>query len=284
VAQCGLVLLRRSQLGCHPCAASSDQARRFHVCPEGAVSTIDRVTRPARTLERVPGEEDFELANDDCKNNNFEFQGDTDPIIPKPADTSACTDDGPAPPAVKDADGSRCPFSAHIRKAYPRDDSFLKVKPPTDPELGEAATQTHRLLRRGLPYGPVSPSSPDAPVHDDVDRSLQFLGYQTSIENQFEFVVKNWVNPPDFKEPLTKAPDGTPINQGGGHDPILGQNGKAGENRVRTFTVTIPDPADPTDAAKVKAVQLTTDKDWVMPTGGGYFFTPSIESLEKSLT
>jgi deferrochelatase/peroxidase EfeB len=114
-----------------------------------------------------------------------------------------------------------------------------------------------------------------------VDRGLQFLAYQTSIENQFEFVVKKMVNPPSFKEPLNKAPDGTPTNQGGGHDPILGQNGNKDENRVRTFTVTIPDPDDPTNAAKVKAVQLTTDKEWVMPTGGGYFFTPSIEALER---
>lgn len=236
-------------------------------------------------VERVPGEENSALADDDCKNNNFEFQGDTDPITPKPGDDSACTDNGPAPQAKADADGSRCPFSAHIRKAYPRDDSSLKVPPPSDPPLGEAATQTHRLLRRGLPYGPVSSSSPDAPVDDNVDRGLQFLAYQTSIENQFEFVIKNWVNPPNFKEPFnTPPPDGKPINQGGGHDPILGQNGNAGENRLRTFTLTIPDPTDPSNAAKVKAVQLSTDKDWVMPTGGGYFFTPSIEALEKHLT
>ena len=236
-------------------------------------------------VERVPGEEDFALANDDCKNNNFEFQGDTDPIIPKAGDTSACTDNGPAPQAKADSDGSRCPFSAHIRKTYPRDDDALEPPPPTDPKLGEAATQTHRLLRRGLPYGPVSPSSPDAPVDDDIDRGLQFLAYQTSIENQFEFVIKNWVNPHNFKEPFKTPPsDGKPINQGGGHDPILGQNGKSGENRVRKFTLTIPDPADPTNPGKVKAVQLSTDKDWVMPTGGGYFFTPSIEALNEHLT
>jgi deferrochelatase/peroxidase EfeB len=237
-------------------------------------------------VERVPGEENSALADDDCKNNNFEFQGDTDPIIPKPGDPSACKDNGPAPQAKADSDGSRCPFSAHIRKAYPRDDGPLDttVPPPTDPEMGEAPTQTHRLLRRGLPYGPVSSSTPDAPIDDDVDRGLQFLAYQTSIDNQFEFVIKNWVNPSNFKEPFNAAPDGTPVKQGGGHDPILGQNGKAGENRVRQFTLTIPDPADPGNPAKVRAVQLTTDKDWVMPTGGGYFFTPSIEALEKSLT
>ncbi len=235
-------------------------------------------------VERVPGQEDFALADDDCKNNNFEFQGNTGPIVRRPGDDSACTDNGPAPQGVADADGSRCPFSAHIRKAYPRDDEALKAPPLSDPELGEPATQTHRLLRRGLPYGPVSPSTPDAPVLDDIDRGLQFLAYQTSIENQFEFVIKNWVNAEGFKEPVNNAPSGKPIDQGGGHDPILGQNGAQGQNRVRKFTLTIPDPADPTNAAKVKAVKLTTDKDWVMPTGGGYFFTPSIDALEKHLT
>ena len=235
-------------------------------------------------VERVPGEENSALADDDCKNNNFEFQGDTDPITPGPGDPSACKDDGPAPQAKADSDGSRCPFSAHIRKAYPRDDSPLKFPPPTDPDLGEAATQTHRLLRRGLPYGPVSSSTPDAPIDDDDDRGLQFLAYQTSIENQFEFVIKNWVNAPNFKEPFITPPDNAPINQSSGHDPILGQNGKSGEGRARKFTIAIPDPADPTNPAKVKAVQLSTNVDWVMPTGGGYFFTPSIEALEKNLT
>jgi hypothetical protein len=92
------------------------------------------------------------------------------------------------------------------------------------------------------------------------------------------------VNAAGFKEALNPKPDGTPGNQGGGHDPILGQNGQAGENRVRKFTVTIPDPAAPDDSSKVKAVQLTTDKDWVSPVGGGYFFTPSLEAIEKHLT
>jgi Dyp-type peroxidase family len=236
-------------------------------------------------VERVPGEENFALGNDDCKNNNFEFQGASDPITPKPGDRSACRDDDPSPAQAEgDADGSRCPFSAHIRKAYPRDDEALKVGPPSDPHLGEAATQTHRLLRRGLPYGPISVSSPDAPVDDEVDRGLQFLAYQTSIENQFEFVIKNWVNAPDFKEPVNSSPDGSPIHQGGGYDPILGQNGNAGEHRARQFTLTIPDPEASAGSRKVKAVQLTTDKDWVMPTGGGYFFTPSIRALKENLT
>src|SRR5262249_30671094 len=118
----------------------------------------------------------------------------------------------------------------------------------------------------------------------DVDRGLQFLAYQTSIKNQFEFVIKNWVKAEAFKELINHAPDGKPVHKGCGHDPILGQNEASGQNRVRIFTVTIPDSADQTNPAKVKAVKLTTDQDWVMPTGGGYFFTPSIEALERHLT
>ena len=107
-----------------------------------------------------------------------------------PSDPSACVDDDPGkyPQAKADADGLVCPLSAHIRIAYPRDD-----------EPNESATQTHRLLRLGMPYGSVSRSTPDAPIDDDVDRGLQFLAYQTSILNQFEFVTKRF-NAKDYKE------------------------------------------------------------------------------------
>ena len=57
-------------------------------------------------------------------------------------------------------------------------------------DVKESEVQTHRLLRRGIPYGEPSLSSPTAPVPDteDADRGLLFLAYQTSIENQFEFL------------------------------------------------------------------------------------------------
>ena len=47
--------------------------------------------------------------------------------------------------APDDAAGKLVPRAAHIRKAYPRNE-----KTPTG---GEADTQTHRILRRGIPYG-----------------------------------------------------------------------------------------------------------------------------------
>jgi Dyp-type peroxidase family len=214
-------------------------------------------------VPRTPNDENAKLADDDCRNNHFEFGGDTDLIPRRSGDPSACVDDDPSVQAKEDLEGARCPFSAHIRKTYPRDDESDTVT-----SLKEWDTQTHRLLRRGLPYGPVSASTPDAPVFDDTDRGLQFLAYQTSIEDQFEFVIQNWVNNPDFKDTDS------------GHDPILGQNGVTGENRKRFFTVTIPDPADST---KVTPTVLETKADWVLPTGGGYFFTPSLSAIEKHL-
>ena len=57
----------------------------------------------------------------------------------------------------------------------------------------------HRLLRRGIPFGPQSTSTPQDPGDDDgVERGLLFLAYMTSIVDQFEFVMRSWANRADF--------------------------------------------------------------------------------------
>ena len=97
----------------------------------------------------------------------------------------------------------------------------MYLDPKKQPLPNEADTETHRLMRRGIPFG--DPFDPTV-LPDDGNRGLLFLAYQTSIEDQFEFVIKNWVNNPDFKDP------------GSGHDPILGQSDKTGD-RERFFSV-----------------------------------------------
>jgi Dyp-type peroxidase family len=71
-----------------------------------------------------------------------------------------------------DPGGARCPVGAHIRRANPR-----------KPGLG-----LHRLIRRGMPYV-GTPERPES-------RGLYFVAMNASIENQFEFLQKAWINGP----------------------------------------------------------------------------------------
>ena len=87
------------------------------------------------------------------------------------------------------------------------------------------------------------------------------MACMTSIVDQFEYVTKRFVNDPDFKDPNA------------GIDPILGQSQAADGSRRRKFKVRIGG-ADHT---------LTAPDDWVVPTGGGYFFAPSIYAISKVL-
>jgi deferrochelatase/peroxidase EfeB len=243
--------------------------------------------RSGAPVLRTPAQENVDLAKDDCANNNFEFGDGTDPLpptgFPNPFD---CIDDF-YPPSEGDKNGLICPFAGHIRKAYPRDDEARPLSVgvcSNEPEEGEEEcggigvepedeekapkvpneedTQTHRLLRRGIPFGEASKSSFDNPIKDDPEygRGLLFLAYQTSIVEQFEFVTKCWVNNPDFKDPNS------------GYDFIIGQNNNA-PDRKRTMKYKIGEaPEDCKD--------IETTADWVIPTGGGYFFSPSIRALK----
>ncbi|MCW5315334.1 Dyp-type peroxidase [Nostoc sp. KVJ3] len=225
---------------------------------------------------RTPEEDAPSLGNDDNGNNNFEFNGDDAP-------EGKFFKNDVVPPS-DDATGLRCPFIAHTRKTYPRNDKTPGGGGPGPEEidLSEVTTQTHRLLRRGIPYGPVSPSTPNNPQPDPnfVDRGLHFLAYQTSIVDQFEFVTKFWVNNANFSE---EAATGHEF-EGKltlGHDPIIGQseNNKPGSDRTRKFFIHLEDKED-----QPQTKELTAPEDWVIPTGGGYFFAPSISALKDVLT
>jgi deferrochelatase/peroxidase EfeB len=71
-----------------------------------------------------------------------------------------------------DPGGARCPVGAHVRRANPR----------------EKGLGLHRLIRRGMPY-PARPEFSDK-------RGLYFVAMNASIENQFEFLQKAWINGP----------------------------------------------------------------------------------------
>jgi len=87
----------------------------------------------------------------------------TGEALARPGHDSDFTYDG-------DPGGARCPLGAHVRRANPR-----------KPGLG-----LHRLIRRGMPYF-GTPEQPDR-------RGLYFVAMNASIENQFEFLQKAWIN------------------------------------------------------------------------------------------
>jgi Dyp-type peroxidase family len=240
-------------------------------------------------IERVPDDDNGELASDDCANNHFEYQTTLETIAESNQVSDFDCRDDQFPPAITDPAGLRLPFTGHIRKTYPRDDISLNQSADSDVglpcrasriNLNEPNTQTHRILRRGIPFGPVSSSSPEAPVDDGVTRGLHFISYQTSIEQQFEFITRCWVNNENFKEPFGHAP------LAGGYDPIIGQNNKPGEDRQREFTIAFTNKNGQRSAERVKVGDFVEHekRDWVIPTGGGYFFAPSIDALRHVLS
>jgi hypothetical protein len=169
-----------------------------------------------------------------------------------------------------DEQGFLVPRAAHIRKVYPRD-AVTPAGAPDDNEASEADTQTHRILRRGIPFGAsfVEGSPAGSPHASNVvfpnDRGLNFLCYQTVIGNQWQFVQRLWVNNVSFPNLPSQLHENNGPLLDDGHDPIISQS-VAG----REFTLPITNDDIP---------HLTGIPRWVITTGGEYFFQPSIDGL-----
>lgn len=198
---------------------------------------------------RTPAADNPALAGDDWANNHFIYNDDTRasmlvPIPGYPGDTF--------PQATQDFLGAVCPHFAHIRKSNPRDIAT---------DLGKPHDSLLRMiLRRGIPFGkPIFGVKRPSRSLVKQERGLMFLCYASTIEHQFEFLTRRWVN--------------SPIQPNfGGHDPIIGQRDTRG-NRTRFIDV-------PT-AAGLRRVPIKNE--WVTPTGGGYFFAPPIEAIAAVL-
>lgn len=160
------------------------------------------------------------------------------------------------PMAKADPAGVTCPWAAHIRKVNTRDSGS---------DMGtQDSTYKRRLLRVGIPFGKPLTDVYTKPEDDPEkgNRGLLFLSIQASIEDQFEFLSSRWVNDPS-----------RPKNPGG-HDFIIGQNGAPDGGRLRTCTMF---------GSNLKTHELKTKDQWVIPTGGGYFFMPSVSALRDVL-
>lgn len=157
-----------------------------------------------------------------------------------------------------DLPGTFAPRSAHVRKAYPRDEQFLDSSGTVieDSTLNESDTQTHRILRRGIPFGSYMeiPGTGLASefTDDGVSRGLLFLCYQRSIKDQFEFIQTKWVNEHNFPQ------------AGDGADPVMAQ--------AKVDAMQCP--------FKGQSAPTTFDlRHFVTTNGGEYFFQPSISAL-----
>jgi Dyp-type peroxidase family len=200
------------------------------------------------SVVRSPEQDDPTIGQSHWEANHFNF------AEPAPRLTTITGDI--VPEVIADRDAQRCPFAAHIRKVNPRDE---------ESELGGMAkTLTKRVLRRGIPYGPPIK---DRLVDDGVDRGLMFVSYQSSIEDQFEFLSHDWANSPHDPHSFSDATG----EREAGQDPVIGQNGSG--DRSRKVNVRLGDRFE----------TLTLPREWVIPRGGGYFFSPSIHALREVL-
>jgi Dyp-type peroxidase family len=139
-----------------------------------------------------------------------------------------------------------CPYGAHISRANPRSRTQTDVS-------------ARRILRRGLPYGapqaeivPGTPFTAPVPENDFQKRGLVFVALNSSIEKQFEFVQRYWINQKDF-------------NGLDGVDPIA--HTKVGDDmgmfRLRR-----------TSGPRRRL------EDFVTLRGGEYFFLPSMKAVK----
>jgi Dyp-type peroxidase family len=130
-------------------------------------------------------------------------------------------------PANGDHNGQKataCPFAAHIHKMNPRTDLVP------------------RIARRGLAY------------EEGGKKGIYFQCYQRDLDQQFEFLFRNWGNNSD-------AP-----TKNAGVDPLLGQP----KPKALTGDQHWPEVADPLDIRSLVTIR-----------GGEYFYMPSIAYFER---
>jgi Dyp-type peroxidase family len=202
-------------------------------------------------LMRSPTRDDTALAGDEWANNHFLFEDDTRPARLRPVPGYEGDDHQQA---RGDLLGTVCPHFAHIRKVNPRDGGT---------DLGTPADTLMRLmLRRGIPFGQplVGVRNPSRALQRE-ERGLLFVSYAATIEDQFEMISRRWANSP--VQPKMA-----------GHDPVMGQ---ADRNGDRTRFIDFPVPR----STKRRRVEIA--REWIVPTGGGYFFAPPVSAVAQVL-
>jgi Dyp-type peroxidase family len=166
-------------------------------------------------MDLSPEKDDLAIAADPERRNNFTYEGDDD--------------------------GLRCPVGAHLRRCNPR----------ATPLKRATAVRRHRLIRRGVEYGP---NLAEGALEDDgVERGLVQLLIMADIERQFEFVQKEWMKGGEFL--------GLDLSE---EDPINGLGGEGSQ-------MLVPGAKQPF------LFDLPT---FVTVKGGAYLFVPGLKALQ----
>jgi deferrochelatase/peroxidase EfeB len=154
-------------------------------------------------------------------------------------------------PALDDTNGFRCPIGAHIRRGNPRSQQIVG-----------SANHTHRIVRRGMPYGP--PYDPSRP-YDGVPRGLVGHFINADLANQFEFLMSQWMNKDTFVRSVPNE-GGNPVFNISGRDVFVGANDPPPPT---SFTLPSPVPNRP----------LSNFKRFITTRGGAYCYLPSLTAL-----
>ena len=143
-----------------------------------------------------------------------------------------------------DAEGTRCPIGAHVRRVHPRDAFGFQGR----------LINRRRITRRGLPYGPFADE--DETVSDEQDRGVIFMALNASISRQFEFVQQQWIE------------YGNDAHQGNDKDLLMGNHGGRGKFVIQGDRSATNPP-----------FVCSGLPNFVELRGGAYFFLPSITAL-----
>ena len=150
-----------------------------------------------------------------------------------------------------DPRGMRCPVGAHIRRVNPRGQPVAGQGQPG------GSNNSHRLMRCLLPYGPTyDPRQP----YDGIERGI--LGYfiNANIENQYEFVLRQWVNDSEFAGGVRLHPQSK--------DPLIGTQNPA----ESVFVIPQANGGPP--------IEVTGLSTFVTTKAAAYAFLPSITAIK----
>ncbi len=204
--------------------ALSDAAALTGLDPELVAAKVVGRWRDGTAVELEPARglgEDLSAAQVDQPSNDFRF-------------------------APGDADGHRCPVGSHIRRANPRDGLDFGG---TVRESGRL-TARHRIIRRGMPYGPPLPPGAE---EDGQDRGLLFVCFNADIARQFETIQAVWCN------------DGDAFGLGDDRDFLFGDTGGSGK-------ITIP-------VAGSRPRFADSPREVVVTRGAEYLLAPGLSAL-----